>query len=128
MISTDTLGDAIPEVKAVVNAAETELVDVILAEYYPFKWVAKLVNINRNREAASDPDDPSNGNESNVEKWILIAFCSICILAMVVCIIVLIIYKVRKNQHQRDIDEESDSDLIHPINPTQPSSRQRQPR
>ena len=97
---------------------EKELVDVILTEYYPYRWVNNAVqNIKFQINPTPDPDDPdddpdkpddpgnkdpgSRSNESNVEKWILVAFCSICILAMIVCIIVLIVYKVRKSRRQK---------------------------
>ena len=78
------------------------LVDVILSDYYPYKWAANLLKLNPTERVGSDSDESNDGkSESNVEKWILVAFCSICILAMVVCIIVLIVYKVRKNRRQR---------------------------
>ena len=87
-----------------------------MTEYYPYKWVNLAMKAANLGIAIDDDTSPSadkdstgdksgtgdrNSNESNVEKWILVAFCSICILAMIVCIIVLIIYKVRKSRRQR---------------------------
>ena len=99
-----------PKLYAIQKQDEKELVDVILTEYYPYKWVNKAMRHFKLKMAVQDQigpsgedDDPQgdparNNNESNVEKWILVAFCSICILAMIVCIIVLIVYKVRKSR------------------------------
>lgn len=60
-----------------------------LVDAYPFKWMAPFV--------LASGEDKQNEAQT-IEKWLLVGFCSICILAMIVCVVILIVYKVRKSR------------------------------
>ena len=70
------------------------MADHILDTYYPFKLLKSVPFIgNRLESSAETQGSESDGSSQaeNIEKWLLIGFCSICILAMIVCIVVLIV-------------------------------------
>ena len=73
------------------------LADQIINDYYPYKLIAPYILKNDEKDV-KPKDEESNKHARTVEKWLLIGFCSICILAMVVCIIVLVMYKIKKNK------------------------------
>ena len=94
--------ELIQSVGAAVYSSDFEdrpLVDVLLNEYIPYKWVAPLI---LSDEPGPKPSKDSSDKAQDIEKWLLVGFCSICILAMIVCIVVLIVYKVRKNRRERE--------------------------
>ena len=70
------------------------LADKIINDYYPYKWIAPYVL--KNEKDGSPSDEEQNKHARQVEKWLLIGFCTVCILAMIVCIIVLCVYRVKK--------------------------------
>ena len=72
------------------------LADKIINDYYPYKLIAPYVL--KNEKDGSPSDEEQNKHARTVEKWLLIGFCSICILAMIVCVVVLVRYKIKKNK------------------------------
>ena len=43
----------------------------------------------------------SESSDTTAEMWLLITFGAICVLAIVVCIVILIVYKVRKRRSKK---------------------------
>ena len=114
-----------PNAKESLQAAdeETALVDRILKDYPPYNWFSHLV-----LRSGATANSENSSEAENVEKWLLVGFCSICILAMIVCIVVLIIYKVRKNRRQAELDSTDSLILPQSSSTTPTNSRQKQPR
>lgn len=93
-------------------------VDRILADYPPYNIVAPYV-----LKTDSSGNNQDSTQAQTVEKWLLVGFCSICVLAMIVCIIILIVYKIKKNRQARN-EQTNEVRVGQPVNP----SRARQPR
>ena len=92
-VAVDKSQDATAREEKTTNDMDA-LADKIINDYYPYKWIAPYML--KNEKDGSPSDEEQNKHARQVEKWLLIGFCTVCILAMIICIIVLIAYRVKK--------------------------------